>query len=93
MIDGQGTAFATAADDTAQVEVEERGPLRAALSITGTHRGGADGFLDYVIRIHAWAGKPYVAVQYQFINREESTAGLGPGDSFQGTAGRRRTAP
>ncbi len=71
VIDGQGTAFATAADDTAQVEIEERGPLRAALGISGTHRHGPDGFLDYVIRIHAWAGKPYVSVQYQFINREE----------------------
>ena len=71
VIDGQGTAFATAADDTARVEIEERGPLRAALGISGTHRHGADSFLDYVIRINAWAGKPYVALQYQFINREE----------------------
>lgn len=71
VIDEQGTAFGTAGDDAARVEIEERGPLRVTLSITGRHRGGADGFLDYVIRIHAWAGKPYVALQYQFINREE----------------------
>ena len=70
VIDEQGTAFSTAGDDTAQVEIEEQGPLRAALRISGTHRHRADGFLDYVVRIHAWAGKPYVAVQYQFINRE-----------------------
>ena len=71
VIDAQGTTFSTTADDTARVEIEEQGPLRAALSITGTHRGGGAGFLDYVIRIHAWAGKPYVTLQYQFINREE----------------------
>ena len=71
MTDEQGTAFSTAGDDTAQIEIEEQGPLRAALRISGTRRHRADGFLDYVIRIHAWAGKPYVAMQYQFINREE----------------------
>ena len=48
----------------------DTGPLRATLSISGKHRRGADDFLDYVIRIHAWAGKSCLAVQYQFINRE-----------------------
>ena len=77
VIDEQGTAFSTAGDDTAQVEIEEQGPLRATLRISGTHRHRVDGFLDYVIRIQAWAGKPYVAMQYQFINRSARRSRFG----------------
>ena len=71
VVDENGDSFATAADAAALVAVEEHGPLRATLSISGKHRRGADDFLDYVIRIHAWAGKSCLAVQYQFINRED----------------------
>ena len=63
-------AALTLADEDEAVLLDT-GPLQVTLSISGKHRRGADDFLDYVIRIHAWAGKSCLAVQYQFINREE----------------------
>jgi hypothetical protein len=54
------------------LKVEEAGPLRAVILIEGKHRrlDGSD-YLDFRGRITAYAGKPYVEVEHQFIHREE----------------------
>ena len=72
VVDQAGTRYSTSADRAAQVEIEELGPVTASIRVSGKHHHAADHFLDYVIRIQGWAGKPYIAVQYQFINREGS---------------------
>jgi len=55
-----------------RLEVEEAGPLRAVILVSGAHRK-PDGaaYLDFRGRVIAYAGKPYVQVEYQFIHREE----------------------
>jgi len=56
-----------------ELEIEEAGPLRAVVLISGRHRR-ADGhdYLDFRGRVTAYAGKPYVEVEYQFIHKEEA---------------------
>ncbi|MCZ2080399.1 MAG: hypothetical protein LC130_35985 [Bryobacterales bacterium] len=57
-----------------QVVIEERGPVRSAVRIVGHHQA-PDGrkLFRYVIRIHAWAGRPYVRIQHAFENDNTST--------------------
>jgi hypothetical protein len=56
---------------TARLTVEERGPLRAVVRAEGRHKA-ADGSpgLDYVARIYAYSGKPFVRIEYSFMNRQ-----------------------
>ena len=56
-----------------ELEIEEAGPLRAVILVTGKHRQ-KDGtpYLDFRGRITAYAGKPYIAVEHQFIHAEEA---------------------
>lgn len=56
-----------------ELEIEEAGPLRAVILVKGKHRK-ADGtpYLDFHGRITAYAGKPYIEVEHQFIHAEET---------------------
>ena len=72
-----GGFYLTASDGTVytslappdEVAVEENGPLRAVVRISGEHRA-ADGrkLFAYLVRIHAYAGRRYLRVQHTFIN-------------------------
>ncbi|MBN1874140.1 MAG: hypothetical protein JXA33_07905 [Anaerolineae bacterium] len=54
------------------LELEEAGPLKAVILVKGKHRTGAQvPYLDFRGRITAYAGKPYIEVEYQFIHAEE----------------------
>lgn len=79
IVDAEGTRYTTAAG-SAEVEVVDAGPVRAEVEVRGAHRSedGATLF-DYVTRYVCWAGKPWVEVEYQFINREDSATGDPPG--------------
>jgi len=52
-----------------RITVEEPGPLRAVVKVEGQHKD-ADGkpMFAYVLRIHAYAGKPFVRIFYTFGN-------------------------
>ena len=66
--DEQGKRFTTlSAPD--EIVVEERGPLRAAVKVSG-HHVAEDGskLFAYTARVYAYAGKPYVRVFYTFGN-------------------------
>ena len=47
------------------VAVIESGPLRARVELQGTYGNG----FDYVVRVEAYAGQPFVRVWHTFINR------------------------
>ncbi|MBI5771658.1 MAG: hypothetical protein HZA93_28055 [Verrucomicrobia bacterium] len=52
----------------AEIVVEESGPLRACVRVTGRH-GATDGTLfRYILRLHAFAGQSFVRCSYTFIN-------------------------
>ncbi|MCC6591301.1 MAG: hypothetical protein IT168_31740 [Bryobacterales bacterium] len=68
-----GTVYSSlAAPD--QVKVEESGPVRATILVSGRHQA-ADGkkLFRYVVRVHAWAGQPYVRIQHTFENDHTAT--------------------
>lgn len=69
IVDDSGQRFETATID--QVTVLEEGPLRALVELSGKHTGETGALLDFRIIIEAWAGKPFLRVDYQFINRED----------------------
>ncbi len=54
--------------------IEDQNPLRVVLKRTGAHGWveGSDRALDSVVRIIAWAGRPYIRVIYSFVNRQGS---------------------
>lgn len=67
--DGQDVGSASG---PVELEIEEAGPLRAVLLMTGKHRlPDGSGYLDLHGRITAYAGKPYIEVEHQFIHAEE----------------------
>ena len=55
-----------------ELEIEEAGPLRAVILVRGRHLQ-ADGseFLELRGRITAYAGKPYIEVEHQFLHTLE----------------------
>lgn len=55
-----------------ELVVEEQSPLRVVLKRSGSHAwvNGRDKALDYVVRIYAWAGRPYIRLVYSFVNRQ-----------------------
>lgn len=59
-------------DQTAPtVQVEEAGPIRATIVVSGVHRSTlAVDSLDYVVRITAWNDLPFIDVQYSFKNMQ-----------------------
>lgn len=67
LCDANGKRF-TSAGAPAEIVVEESGPLRACVRVTGRH-GAADGTMfRYVLRLHAYRGQPFVRCSYTFIN-------------------------
>jgi len=70
--DRKGRKFSTIFDPSPRIEVELSGPLRTVIRARGSHsEPGGRRFIDYNVRIHVRAGKPYLVISYQFINREE----------------------
>jgi hypothetical protein len=62
----------SSASGPVELEIVEAGPLRAVILIKGKHRlADGGGYLDLRGRVTAYAGKPYVEVEHQFIHAEE----------------------
>jgi hypothetical protein len=55
-----------------ELTIEEQTPLKVVLKRTGCHgwTEGDDRALDYVVRIIAYSGRPYLRLIYSFINRQ-----------------------
>lgn len=54
------------------IDIVESGPVRALVELTGKHTGDAGSLFDFRMVIEAWAGKPFLRMDYQFINREDA---------------------
>ena len=55
-----------------EIDILESGPVRALIELSGKHTGNTGSLFDFRMLIEAWAGKPFIRLDYQFINREES---------------------
>ncbi|MCC6458227.1 MAG: hypothetical protein IT328_24960 [Caldilineaceae bacterium] len=63
---------ATSALGPVELTVEEAGPLRAVVLLRGKHRTTeGQEFIELRGRVTAYAGKPYIEVEHQFIHAEE----------------------
>ena len=52
----------------ARITVEQSGPLRACVVIEGKHAEKDGEMFRYIVRIHAFRGKPFVRFYYTFVN-------------------------
>jgi hypothetical protein len=73
--DGAGVVLRTPDGETftadlarAELTVEDRGPLRACVRIAGRHASRQGTMFRYVIRLHAFRGKPFLRMHYTFVN-------------------------
>ncbi len=70
LVDVDGNRFSTG--DAERLTVLESGPIRGLVELSGRHTGDHGSLFDYRILLEVWAGKPYVRLDYQFINREST---------------------
>ena len=69
VVSPDGKTYESGLDPAPRVHVEARGPLRAALRITGAHTAAdGDQHMDFDVRIEAFADSPVVKVTYGFYN-------------------------
>jgi hypothetical protein len=68
IVDDSGHRFAA---DVSQIKVIESGPIRGLVELSGKHTGENGTLFDFRIAVEAWAGKPFLRLDYQFINRED----------------------
>ncbi len=55
-----------------ELELEETGPLRVVVLVRGKHRtASGEEFIDFRGRLTAYAGKPYIEVEHQFLHCED----------------------
>ena len=52
----------------ATMRVEQSGPLRACVRISGSHASSDGQLFRYIVRLHAFAGQPFVKLCYTFLN-------------------------
>ena len=73
MIDDDGKEYLARKPDL--VEVEEVGPMRVCVRVKGKYMAG-DGspLFDYEVRIHAFAGQPFVRVNHNYVCRMKQGA-------------------
>jgi len=54
--------------ESCRAEIEESGPARVTIRCSGWHVSeGGSRFCQYILRIHAFAGKSYVRLQHTFV--------------------------
>lgn len=70
--DDNGMAFYTAVGEKGW-QILESGPIRGVVQTQGKHYDSLNkSWMDYVLRIYAFAGKPWIKMEYQIINCENS---------------------
>jgi len=52
----------------AEFTIEQAGPLRACIRVSGWHGNETSKRFRYVARIHAYRGQPWIRVDYTFVN-------------------------
>jgi exo-rhamnogalacturonan lyase-like protein/beta-L-arabinofuranosidase (glycosyl hydrolase family 127) len=71
IMDSSGREYRLGRPESAVVEAA--GPMRASLRLEGKHVSREGTLFRYVIRLHAYRGKPYVRCYYTFINDHQKS--------------------
>jgi len=53
------------------ITILESGPIRSLIECAASHTSDTGALFEARILIEAWAGKPHLRIDYQFINRED----------------------
>jgi len=71
--DAGGTTYDLSGSIPREVVVEEQTSRRTVIRARGKH-ASSDGrtFLDYLVRVYAWADLPWAQIEYTFINTEDT---------------------
>ena len=73
ILDGDGGTYSLADGMVREVEVEESTHRRIVIRARGRHgTGGGGALFDYVVRITAFTGLPWVQIEYTFLNTEDA---------------------
>jgi len=73
LTEAAGRAYSTRRGRVRSCTIEEAGPLRAVVHITGNHRGAdGDRLFRYELRIYAYAGLPWLELEYTFVNNQDA---------------------
>jgi len=74
VLKAQGKEFRASKTKAAKATVEDAGPVVACIRLDGKHTApDGSAYFDYVVRIFAYAGKPYVRVLYRIVNTDDKT--------------------
>ncbi|NSW57137.1 MAG: hypothetical protein HPY44_14080 [Armatimonadetes bacterium] len=74
-VDDQGREYRASLDEAPEVGVESYGPLRTVVTARGWYCApSGERKCRYIVRIHAFAGKPWVRVFYTWLMTENSDA-------------------
>lgn len=71
-----GTDYRASAKVPEVIEVEEQGPMKVVIKVSGRHYNGSSQLLKYETRIYAYAGKSYVRLWHVYANGK-TVASLG----------------
>ena len=77
-VNGQNAGrYLSSLDPESKVVIEQSGPNRICVRISGWHHSaGGRRFAPYTLRIHAYAGKPYLRLFHTFSNSDLPERGL-----------------
>ena len=68
VVSANGVDYLASAQAPEQIEVEEFGPMKVVIKVSGRHYNGANFLLKYETRIYAYAGQPFVKVWHVYAN-------------------------
>ncbi|HUS81073.1 MAG TPA: hypothetical protein VM283_07375, partial [Armatimonadota bacterium] len=72
-VDDQGHEFRAVLDPDPEIEIELAGPLRSVITARGWYVSEAgEQKCRFIVRIHAFAGRPFVKVLYTWLMTEDS---------------------
>ncbi len=72
-VDDAGNEFRACLDPEPEVTIESRGPMRTVITARGWYCNDAgERKCRFTVRVHAYAGKPYVRVFYTWLMTEDS---------------------
>ena len=57
----------------AELAVEQAGPLRVCARAKGRHASADGGMFSYIVRLHAFRGRPFVRMTYTFVNDHQES--------------------
>lgn len=70
LTDTAGSSYCVRLDENGW-EILEAGPVKAMVRARGKHLGADKTWFDFSVLLSFWAGKPWMNIDYQFINCED----------------------